>query len=69
MLSTAYHPQRDRQREQQDQTLEQYLFIYVNYLQENRECILPLGKFAYNNSKHALQVPHEIMLRMGFTPA
>jgi transposase InsO family protein len=30
-LSTAYHPQPDGEKEQQNQTLEQYLRAYVNY--------------------------------------
>jgi hypothetical protein len=32
-LSTAYHPQTDRQTERQNQTLEQYPCAYVNYHQ------------------------------------
>jgi len=34
-LSTAYHPQTDRQIERTNQELEQYLRIYVNYRQNN----------------------------------
>jgi transposase InsO family protein len=52
-LSTAYHPQTDRQTERQNQTLEQYLRAYVNYQHDYWVYWLPLAKFAYNNSVHA----------------
>ncbi len=52
-LSTACHPQMDRQTERQNQTLKQYLCAAVNYMQDNWVHWLPLAKFAYNNSVHA----------------
>ncbi len=48
-----YHPQTDGQTEQQNQTLEQYLKTYVNYVQDAWVHWLPLGKYAYDNSVHA----------------
>jgi transposase InsO family protein len=47
-LSTAYHPQTDGQTERMNQTLEQYLRIYVNDEQDNWVSLLPNAAFAYN---------------------
>ena len=51
--STAYHPQTDGQSERTNQTIEQYLRIFVDYLQDDWKEWLPLGEFAINNSVHA----------------
>ena len=34
-LSTAYHPETDRQTERTNQELEQYLIMYINHRQNN----------------------------------
>ncbi len=47
-LSTAFHPQTDRQIERQNSVLEQYLRSYVNYQQVDLAPLLALAKFAYN---------------------
>jgi len=52
-LSTAFHPQTDGQTERQNQTMEQYLRAFSNYVQDNWVELLPLAEFAYNNSVHA----------------
>ena len=49
-LSTAFHPQTDRQTERINGILEQYLQAYVNYQQDNWNELLPMTEFAYNNS-------------------
>ena len=49
-LSTAYHPQTDRQTERTNQTLEQYLRAYVNYPQDDWVQHLPIAQFAYNSA-------------------
>jgi len=51
-LSTAIHPQTDRQTNCQEQTMEQYLLAFCNYKQNNWLELLPLAEFAYNNMIH-----------------
>jgi hypothetical protein len=48
-FTSRYYPKADRQTEQTNQTLEQYLHIYCNYQQDNWSHLLPLAKFAFNN--------------------
>ena len=63
-LSTAYHPQTDGQTEQVNQTLEQYLHIYINYQQDNWANLLPLAEFTYNNTAHlATQLHCSLQIR------
>ncbi|MBW0537520.1 hypothetical protein O181_077235 [Austropuccinia psidii MF-1] len=52
-LSTAYHPETDGQTERLNQILEQYLWMYVSYHQDDWNTCLPLAEFAYNNSDHS----------------
>jgi len=49
-FTSGYHPEGDRQTERMNQTLEQYLWIYCNYQQDNWSSLLPLAEFAYNNA-------------------
>src|SRR5204862_4640525 len=51
--STAYHPQTDGQTEQANQSAEQYLWIFINYRQDDWKEWLPLAEFALNDSVHA----------------
>ena len=53
-LSTAYHPETDGQTERVNQILEQYLWVYINYHQDDWVNLLPLAKFAYNNTLHSV---------------
>jgi len=48
-LSTAFHPQTDRQTEWTNCTLDQYFQAYINYQQDNWKELLPMAEFAYNN--------------------
>ncbi|MBW0536722.1 hypothetical protein O181_076437 [Austropuccinia psidii MF-1] len=52
-LSTAYHQETDGQTERVNQILEQYLWMYVSYHQDDWNTWLPLAEFAYNNSDHS----------------
>lgn len=50
-LSTAWHPQTDRQSENTNKLLEQYLRAYVNYAQDDWVDRLPAAEFAANSVK------------------
>ncbi|MBW0488653.1 hypothetical protein O181_028368 [Austropuccinia psidii MF-1] len=52
-LSSAYHPERNGQTEWFNQILEQYLWMYVSYHQDDWKTWLLLAEFAYNNSDHS----------------
>nr|GEV91650.1 retrotransposon protein, putative, Ty3-gypsy subclass [Tanacetum cinerariifolium] len=52
-LSTAYHPETDRQSERTIQTLEDMLRACVNDFGSSWDKHLPLVEFSYNNSYHA----------------
>ncbi|MBW0571826.1 hypothetical protein O181_111541 [Austropuccinia psidii MF-1] len=52
-LSTSYHPETDGQTERVNQILEQYLWRYVSYHQDDWNTWLPLAEFSYNNSDHS----------------
>jgi len=59
-LSTSFHPETDGQTERTNQTLEQYLRMYANKLQDNWVELLPTAQLAYNSTKSATtrQSPH-----------
>ena len=67
-LSTAYHPETDRQTEHVNQILEQYLWIYVNYQQDDWVNLLPLAEFAYNNTSHSATMVTPFFANKGFHP-
>ncbi|MBW0569711.1 hypothetical protein O181_109426 [Austropuccinia psidii MF-1] len=52
-LSTAFHPETDGQTERVNQILEQYLWMYVSYHQDDWHTWLSLAEFSYNNSEHS----------------
>ena len=73
-LSTAYHPETDRQTERINQELEQYLRLVVNHRQDDWKDWLSMAEFSYNNKVHSAthQTPFFIdngrHPRMGFEP-
>lgn len=67
-LSTAYHPETDRWFEWVNQILEQYLQFYVNYEQDNWTSLLPLAKFAYNNTSHSATGVSPFFANKGYHP-
>jgi len=48
-FTSGYHSEGDRQTECMNQMLEQYLYVYCNYQQDNWSELLSLMEFAYNN--------------------
>jgi len=52
-FTSGYHPKGDGQTECTNQTLEQYLYVYCNYQQDNWSELLSLVEFAYNNAPSA----------------
>ncbi|KAH7551268.1 reverse transcriptase [Bipolaris maydis] len=50
-LSTSFHPETDGQTERTNQTLEQYLRMYANKLQDNWVELLPTAQLAYNSTR------------------
>ena len=52
-LSTSFHAQTDGQTERVNAILEQYLWGYINYQQDNWTEILTMAEFAYNNTVSA----------------
>jgi len=50
---SGYHPKCDGQTKHMNQTLEQYLYVYCNYQQDNWSKLLPFAEFAYNNAPSA----------------
>jgi len=52
-LSTAFHPQTDRQTKRINQELEQYLRMFIDHRQEQWSEWLGTAEFAYNNKVHS----------------
>ena len=49
LLSTPYHPETNGQTKRMNVILEQYLWAYINYLQDDWEAWLHMIEFAANN--------------------
>ena len=67
-LSSAYHPETDGQTEKVNDTLEQYLRCYSNYLQTNWVKLLPLAEFAYNSAVHDSSKFSPFVATYGYEP-
>ena len=50
-LSTAFHPETDGQTERVNQTIEQYLYHYCSWKQDDWDQLLPMAEFAYKSAK------------------
>src|SRR5277367_4340658 len=66
--STVYHIQSDRQTEHVNQTLEQYLWIYCDYQQDDRHQLLPFAEFIYNNAQNSSTRVSPFFANYGYHP-
>ena len=67
-FTSGYHPEGDRQTEQANQTLEQYLRMYCNYQQDNWSDLLLLAEFAYNNTPSTTTGVSPFFANKGYHP-
>ena len=67
-LSMAYHPETDGQTERVNQILKQYLWVFINYQQDDWKHLLPLVEFAYNITQHAVTSVTLFFPNKGFHP-
>jgi hypothetical protein len=68
-MSTAYHPQTDGQTERLNQTLEQYLRMYVDYDQKNWVTLLPTAQLAYNSTATTTTGISPFYANYGYNPS
>ena len=66
--SIAFHPQTDGLTKRVNQSLEQYLWQYCNYEQDNWNDLLPLAEYAYNNSATMTTQMSPFFVNYGFHP-
>ena len=67
-LSTAYHPQTDRETERVNQELETYLRLFASNKPEEWSRILPMAEFAHNSATHSVTQRTPFSLMMGYEP-
>ncbi|GAA5873416.1 hypothetical protein JCM1840_007376 [Sporobolomyces johnsonii] len=67
-MSTAFHPQTDGITERLNQTLEQYLRMFINYQQDDWEDLLPLAQFVYNDTVHSSTKTTPFFATYGYHP-
>src|SRR5258706_322624 len=65
-FTSGYHLEGDRQMEHANQVLEQYLWVYTNYQQDNWATLLPMAKFAYNNAMNATMGVSPFFVNKGY---
>ena len=68
-FTSGYHPEGDRETECANQTLEQYLWVYCNYQQNNWSDLLPLVEFTYNNAPNATAGLTPFYTNKGYHPS
>ena len=67
-LSTAYHPQTDRETERVNQELETYLRLFASNKPEDWSKLLPMAEFTHNSTTHSVTQRMPFSLMMGYEP-
>src|SRR5258707_13055029 len=67
-FTSGYHLEGDGQTERANQVLEQYLWTYTNYQQDNWATLLPMAKFAYNNTTNVMTGVSPFFTNKGYHP-
>src|SRR5260221_9272979 len=67
-FTSGYHPEGDGQTEHANQVLEQYLWGYTNYQQDNWVTLLLVAKFAYNNAMNTTTGVSPFFANKGYHP-
>src|SRR5258707_4606162 len=67
-FTSGYHPEADRQMEHANQVLEQYLWVYTNYQQDNWAMLLPMAEFTYNNTMNVMTGVSPFFANKGYHP-
>ena len=67
-LSSAYHPQTDRETERYNQELEMYLHIFCKGQPQKWLELLPMAEFAHNAAVHSVTSKFPFLLIMGYEP-
>jgi len=67
-FTLGYHSEGDGQTECMNQILEQYLYVYCNYQQDNWSKLLSLAEFAYNNAPSATTGVSPFFTNKGYHP-
>ena len=67
-FTLGYHLEGDGQTEHTNQTLEQYIWVYCNYQQDNWYQLLPLSKFIYNNAPSTITKVTPFYANKGYHP-
>lgn len=62
------HPQTDGQTKRKNQSIEQFLWIYANYPQDDWDELLPLAAFCYDDSEQSSLKTTPFFANYGFHP-
>ena len=67
-LSNAFYSQTDSQTKRQNSTMEAYLWVFINFEQNDWARFLLMVEFAYNNAKNASTGHMSFELNYGYHP-